>query len=139
MFSYLEEVWGDNKEEQFTQEQDDIIGAYIEGQTKPDVVRHAPKTTRYDMSAVDGYTGASSSFFDVDKYYEQDVKSLQSMRQQESVEDVIKDTMEIADKKQAKKVIETFDQNQNFTELLIFLMCGVLLILMLDKVANLTK
>jgi hypothetical protein len=142
IYSYLHEVW-EPEPAQVTQTRsvpiaeensnmDDIMSAYTN------------RTISHDKPFnVEGYNGPSQQhFYEIDKMYANDIKVLEKQVPQQAPESVSVCSQEIASEL-ITNVVETFSDpvpavlRDQYSELVIFLLSGVILIFMFDKLVHL--
>jgi hypothetical protein len=162
-FSFLEEVWSPEQNCQPIAE-NDIMSAFVENKEgkcfPPTAVSNAFKPQQEDMP-VEGWSPNGGDYFAFDQFFQSDMISMKANMENDDVEQeekiIIRNVEEPQTGNDVSDILEKYDNNSMqppkpyqqlpsqhekpflTSELIIFILCGIILILLFDKFISMGK
>lgn len=146
-YSYLDEVWHEESsssviaEEENCKPLDDIMSIYTcaKPTPQPQIENKIIQNREYNMDNVLGYTN-NPNMYNFDSYFDKDLNVLKKETVQKPSCIISEEAPSGFDRRTA--IFENYEDSpklKDYSELIIFILCGILLILLLDKLVNLGK
>ena len=149
VYSYLDEVWQEESSSVIAEEDnnckplDDIMSIYTcaKPTPQPQIENKIIQTREYSMDNVHGYTN-NHNMYNFDSYFDKDLNVIKK-----EPTPVLKPSCIISEEvpsgfDRRTAIFENYEDSpklKDYSELIIFILCGILLILLLDKLVNLGK
>lgn len=152
-FAYLDEVWSSDLN-CMPKTQDDIMSAYVNNVSEecypPNGLQKTFRPQHPVMEEVNGYDNNQTAHFNIDSYYKNDIQNMQQTENNTDKSIVYceineEDNSESYDDKPIyKNVVESYASNPTSApllsnELIIFILCGIILIFAMDKLITIGK